>query len=142
MLFLLPSGPTYGLPCPPMENMDMNQVGWQTKTICIFYEICYVFADKGVCLPTLILCTVFVYVEAGVRLRDLRHVPAHLDLCRPFAAHCIGYPVVTLGFGLKSFVGHRMRRRRQREVAKENTFYMQLLQQALPAHHQVTIPIF
>lgn len=23
-------------------------------------------------------------------------------LCRPFAAHCIGYPVVTLGFGIKT----------------------------------------
>lgn len=25
------------------------------------------------------------------------------DLCRPFAAHCIGYPVATLGFGLKTY---------------------------------------
>lgn len=25
------------------------------------------------------------------------------DLCRPFAAHCIGYPVVMLGFGLKTY---------------------------------------
>lgn len=44
----------------------------------------------------------------------------------------IGYPVVTLGFGFKSYVGYRMRQRKQREVAKENEFYMQLLQQALP----------
>lgn len=73
-------------------------------------------------------------MEAGVRLRDLRHMPAHLDLCRPFAAHCIGYPVVTLGFGFKSYVGYRMRKRRQQEVARENSFYMQLLQQALPPH--------
>lgn len=44
----------------------------------------------------------------------------------------IGYPVVTLGFGFKSYVGYRMRQRKQREVSKENEFYMQLLQQALP----------
>lgn len=44
----------------------------------------------------------------------------------------IGYPVVTFGFGFKSYVGYRMRQRRQREVSKENEFYMELLQQALP----------
>jgi hypothetical protein len=44
----------------------------------------------------------------------------------------IGYPVVTLGFGFKSYVGYQIRQRKQREVAKENEFYMQLLQQALP----------
>lgn len=44
----------------------------------------------------------------------------------------IGYPVVTLGFGVKSYVGYRIRHRKQREVAKENDFYMQLLQLALP----------
>lgn len=67
-----------------------------------------------------------------MRLRDVKHMPGHLDLCRPFAAHCIGYPVVTLGFGFKSYVGYRIRQRKQREVAKENEFYMQLIQQALP----------
>lgn len=25
------------------------------------------------------------------------------DLCRPLAAHCIGYPVITLGFGLRTY---------------------------------------
>lgn len=56
----------------------------------------------------------------------------HMDLCRPFAAHSIGYPVVTLGFGFKSYIGYRIRQRKQKEIAKENEFYMQLLQQALP----------
>lgn len=74
----------------------------------------------------------FVYLEAAVRLRDVKHMPGHLDLCRPFAAHCIGYPVVTLGFGFKSYIGFRMRQRKQRDVAKENEFYLQLMQQALP----------
>lgn len=66
-----------------------------------------------------------------MRWKDDRNLP-HLDLCRPFAAHSIGYPVVTLGFGFKSYVGYRIRQRKQKEVAKENEFYMQLLQQALP----------
>lgn len=39
---------------------------------------------------------------------------------------------MTLGFGVKSYVGYRIRQRKQREVAKENEFYMQLLQLALP----------
>lgn len=39
---------------------------------------------------------------------------------------------MTLGFGFKSYVGYRIRQRKQRDVAKENEFYMQLLQQALP----------
>lgn len=50
-----------------------------------------------------------------------------------FLDFSIGYPVVTLGFGFKSYVGFRMRQRKQREVSKENDFYLQLLQQALPA---------
>ncbi|XP_037041722.1 macoilin-2 isoform X2 [Bradysia coprophila] len=88
-------------------------------------------SDKGICLPTIFLWMLFVYLEAAIRWKDSRHMP-HLDLCRPFAAHCIGYPVTTLGFGFKSYVGYRIRQRKQREVAKENEFYMQLLQQALP----------
>ncbi|KAK8754645.1 hypothetical protein OTU49_017002, partial [Cherax quadricarinatus] len=65
--------------------------------------------ERGVCMPTVILWALFIYIEALVRLKDIKNVPFHLDLCRPFAAHCIGYPVVTLGFGLKSYVGYRLR---------------------------------
>lgn len=43
-------------------------------------------SDKGICLPTIILWMLFVYLEAGIRWKDTRHMP-HLDLCRPFAAH-------------------------------------------------------
>ncbi|CAN7983889.1 unnamed protein product, partial [Ixodes pacificus] len=89
-------------------------------------------AERGICLPTISLWLLFVYIEASVRLKEIKNMPFHLDLCRPFAAHCIGYPVVTLGFGFKSYIGYRMRLRKQKEVAKENDFYLQLLQQALP----------
>ncbi|XP_033635671.1 macoilin-like [Asterias rubens] len=98
--------------------------------------------DRGICLPTVSLWLLFVYIEASVRLREFRSaIPFHLDLCRPFAAHCIGYPVVTLGISFKSYISDRMRLRKQKEVQKENDFYIQLLQQALPPeqqqHHQL-----
>ena len=58
----------------------------------------------------------------------------HCMFSSPFS---IGYPVVTLGFGFKSYVSYKMRLRKQKEVQKENEFYMQLLQQALPPEQQM-----
>jgi len=43
--------------------------------------------ERGVCLPTVLLWLMFLYIEVAVRLRELRNFPFHLDLCRPFAAH-------------------------------------------------------
>lgn len=107
-------------------------VQWLFFAASTYVWVQYVWhTDKGICLPTIILWILFVYLEAAIRWKDSRNIP-HLDLCRPFAAHCIGYPVVTLGFGFKSYVGYRIRQRKQREVAKDNDFYMQLLQEALP----------
>ncbi|XP_053995366.1 macoilin-1 isoform X3 [Hylaeus anthracinus] len=115
-------------------------VHWLFFAASTYVWVQYVWhTDKGVCLPTVMLWLLFLYIEAAVRLRDLRHMPFHLDLCRPFAAHCIGYPVVTLGFGFKSYIGYRMRQRKQKDVAKENEFYLQLLQQALPLEQQSTV---
>ncbi|XP_044739563.1 macoilin [Chrysoperla carnea] len=114
-------------------------VHWLFFAASTYVWVQYVWhTDKGICLPTIILWMLFVYLEAAVRLKDLRHLPFHLDLCRPFAAHCIGYPVVTLGFGFKSYVGYRIRQRKQKDVAKENEFYAQLLQQALPVDSHTT----
>lgn len=48
--------------------------------------------------------------------------------------------MVTLTFGFKSYVSYRMRLRRQKEVAKENEFYVELLQQALPKEAVVQPP--
>lgn len=108
-------------------------VHWLFFAASTYVWVQYVWhTDKGICLPTIVLWMLFVYLEAAIRLKDLRHMPSHMDLCRPFAAHCIGYPVVTLGFGFKSYIGFRMRQKKQKDVAKENEFYMQLLQQALP----------
>ncbi|XP_049734264.1 macoilin isoform X2 [Elephas maximus indicus] len=106
--------------------------------IITLYPGCSSFSfdpERGVCLPTVSLWILFVYIEAAIRFKDLKNF--HVDLCRPFAAHCIGYPVVTLGFGFKSYVSYKMRLRKQKEVQKENEFYMQLLQQALPPEQQM-----
>ena len=43
--------------------------------------------EKGVCMPTVVLWAVFIYIEAWVRLKEVKNVPFHMDLCRPFAAH-------------------------------------------------------
>ncbi|KAB7496817.1 Macoilin-1, partial [Armadillidium nasatum] len=75
-------------------------------------------SEKGVCLPSVILWVIFIYIEALVRLKD------HWISC------------CNIRIGLKSYVGYRLRQRRQREVAKENEFYVQLLQEALPPELQ------
>lgn len=50
----------------------------------------------------------------------------------------IGYPMVTLGFGFKSFLSFKARQRKQKDVQKENEFYLQLLNQALPPDVQAS----
>ncbi|XP_028415278.1 macoilin-like [Dendronephthya gigantea] len=91
--------------------------------------------DRGLGLPTISMWLLFIYVEASVRLKELKNLPFHLDLCRPFAAHCIGYPVVTLGYGVKSYVGYKIRQRKIQQVSKENEFYMELINQSLPTEN-------
>ena len=57
------------------------------QTICckeFFMSSC---AERGICLPTVLLWLIFLYIEVAVRLRDLKNFPFQLDLCRPFAAH-------------------------------------------------------
>jgi len=114
-------------------------VHWLFFAASTYVWVQYVWhTEKGICLPTVVLWLLFVYIEAAVRLKeykihfDAKNLPFHLDLCRPFAAHCIGYPVVTLGFGFKSYVGYRMKQRRQKEIQKENETYYSLLREALP----------
>ncbi|KAG7465995.1 hypothetical protein MATL_G00160150 [Megalops atlanticus] len=111
-------------------------VQWLFFAASTYVWVQYVWhTERGVCLPTVSLWILFVYIEAAIRFKDLKNF--HVDLCRPFAAHCIGYPVVTLGFGFKSYVSYKMRLRKQKEVQRENEFYMQLLQQALPPEQQL-----
>ncbi|KAK0041808.1 macoilin-1 [Biomphalaria pfeifferi] len=112
-------------------------VQWLFFAASTYVWVQYVWhTERGICLPTVSLWLLFVYIEASIRLRELKSLPFNLDLCRPFACHCIGYPVVTLGFGFKSYVSYRLRLRRQKVIQKENDFYLQILQQALPAEVQ------
>uniref|UniRef100_A0A673ZXE7 Macoilin 1b n=1 Tax=Salmo trutta TaxID=8032 RepID=A0A673ZXE7_SALTR len=111
-------------------------VQWLFFAASTYVWVQYVWhTERGVCLPTVSLWILFVYIEAAIRFKDLKNF--HVDLCRPFASHCIGYPVVTLGFGFNSYVSYKMRLRRQEVVQKENEFYMQLLLQALPPEQQM-----
>ncbi|RUS78285.1 hypothetical protein EGW08_013949 [Elysia chlorotica] len=112
-------------------------VQWLFFAASTYVWVQYVWhTERGICLQTVSLWLLFVYIEASIRLRELKSLPFNLDLCRPFACHCIGYPVVTLGFGFKSYVSYRLRLRRQKVIQKENDFYLQILQQALPAEVQ------
>ncbi|XP_021430209.2 macoilin-2 [Oncorhynchus mykiss] len=112
-------------------------VQWLFFAASTYVWVQYVWhTERGVCLPTVSLWILFVYIEAAIRFKDLKNF-FHVDLCRPFASHCIGYPVVTLGFGFNSYVSYKMRLRRQEVVQKENEFYMQLLLQALPPEQQM-----
>lgn len=116
-------------------------VNWLFFAASTYVWVQYVwYTERGICLPTVSLWLLFVYVEGSIRLKDfsVRPLPFHLDLCRPFAAHCIGYPIITLGFGFKSYMGYRLLQRKQKDVAKDNKFCFQLLQQALPAEQPQT----
>jgi hypothetical protein len=48
----------------------------------------------------------------------------------------IGYPMVTLGFGFKSYLSFKYRLKKQKEIQKKNTFYMQMIAKALPLELQ------
>ncbi|XP_069125632.1 macoilin-1-like [Argopecten irradians] len=112
-------------------------VQWLFFAASTYVWVQYVWhTERGICLPTVSLWLLFVYIEASVRLREFKSLPFNLDLCRPFAAHCIGYPVVTLGFGFKSYISYKMRLRKQKEVQRQNDFYINLIQKALPPELQ------
>jgi len=114
-------------------------IQWLFFMASTYVWIHYVWhTEKGLCLPTILLWLVFMYVEATLRLKDLHNNPFNIELCRPFAAHCIGHPFVTLGIGFKSYVCYRLRLRTQRQIQTENNFYYELLKGSLPSPPQVT----
>lgn len=51
----------------------------------VTFFVTYLHTERGVCLPTVSLWILFVYIEAAIRFKDLKNF--HVDLCRPFAAH-------------------------------------------------------
>jgi hypothetical protein len=48
-----------------------------------FFSPSCVPTERGICLGTVVLWVLFVWLEASVRLREIKTI----DLCRPFAAH-------------------------------------------------------
>jgi len=88
--------------------------------------------DRGICVPTVLLWTIFMYVETVLRLKNLRNHSLHVKLCLPFAAHCVGHPFVSLGLGFKSYIQYKIRIKTQKHVEIENNFYYELLKGALP----------
>jgi len=73
---------------PNQQHQSTEGTGSLTHNISPAVDVyeC-VYTERGVCLPTVLLWLMFLYIEVAVRLRELRNFPFHLDLCRPFAAH-------------------------------------------------------
>ncbi|CAM9173585.1 unnamed protein product, partial [Lampetra planeri] len=91
--------------------------------------------EKGICISTVSLWVLLVYTEASLRLKDLK--TSHANLSHLFAAHCIGYPVVYLGFDATCYFTNIFKLRIQKAVQSDNDFHMHLLQHSLPPGLQV-----
>ncbi|XP_028997246.1 macoilin isoform X2 [Betta splendens] len=91
--------------------------------------------EKGICISTVFLWILLVYTEASLRLKELK--TSHANLSHLFAAHCIGYPVVYLGFDATCYFTNIFKLRIQKAVQSENDFHMHLLQHSLPPGLQV-----
>ncbi|KAL4630570.1 macoilin-like [Arapaima gigas] len=86
--------------------------------------------EKGLCLSTVSLWILLMYTEASLRFKDVKN--SHVNLSHLFAAHCIGYPVVYLGFDATYYFTSILKLRTQKEVQSDNDFQMQLLLRSLP----------
>ncbi|XP_031437029.1 macoilin isoform X2 [Clupea harengus] len=86
--------------------------------------------EKGICMSTASLWILLVYTEASLRLKDQKN--SHANLSHIFAAHCIGYPVVYLGFDVTCYFTGIFKLRTQKTVQNNNDFHMHLLEESLP----------
>ncbi|KAF6021784.1 TMEM57 [Bugula neritina] len=108
-------------------------VQWLFFAASSYVWVQYVWhTDRGICASSILLWLLFVYVEAALRMKDQKSLPFNMDLCRPFAAHCIGYPVVTLGYGIKTAASESIRKRTRNKVQQSNRWKQNLVQEALP----------
>uniref|UniRef100_A0AAY4AUE0 Macoilin n=1 Tax=Denticeps clupeoides TaxID=299321 RepID=A0AAY4AUE0_9TELE len=108
---------------------------YQGLAFSVFF-VCVAFTSDIICLLFIPVQWLFFAASTYVWVQYVWHTgksaPRYI-----LNSFIIGYPVVTLGFGFKSYVSYKMRLRKQKEVQKENEFYMQLLQQALPPEQQL-----
>ncbi|CAG7825807.1 unnamed protein product [Allacma fusca] len=77
-------------------------------------------------LGPLLLLPTLIYID-GKSIRPLPSQPLS-----PLAAHCVGFPMVSLAFGLKCFIGARLKQRTKNEVARQNEVLYSVLWEALP----------
>ncbi|XP_066532709.1 macoilin [Hoplias malabaricus] len=91
--------------------------------------------EKGICMSTVTLWILLVYTEASLRLRDLKNPYANLS--HLFAAHCIGYPLVYMGFDVTCYFSSIFKLRTQKAVQSDSDLHMHLLQQPLPPYTQL-----
>uniref|UniRef100_A0A4W4FUD5 Uncharacterized protein n=1 Tax=Electrophorus electricus TaxID=8005 RepID=A0A4W4FUD5_ELEEL len=90
--------------------------------------------EKGICVSTVTLWILLVYTEASLRLRDLKNPYANLS--HLFAAHCIGYPLVYMGFDATCYFSSIFKLRTQKAVQSENDLHLHLIHQPLPPYMQ------
>ncbi|XP_056620212.1 macoilin isoform X2 [Triplophysa dalaica] len=88
--------------------------------------------EKGICMSTVTLWILLVYMEASMRLRDLKS--PHANLSHLFAAHCIGYPLVYMGFDATCYFTSMFKLRTQKSIPSESDLHVELLQQSLPPY--------
>ncbi|XP_051954667.1 macoilin [Xyrauchen texanus] len=88
--------------------------------------------EKGICMSTVTLWILLVYMEGSLQLRDLKS--PHANLSHLFAAHCIGYPLVYMGFDATCYFSSIFKLRTQKTVQSENELHMDFLQQSLPPY--------
>ncbi|KAL5457272.1 hypothetical protein EMCRGX_G034519 [Ephydatia muelleri] len=93
---------------------------------CVWFEVMR-STDHMSGYSSLALWMFFIYIEMSYRLNSQL-----LNISRPFAAHCIGYPVVTVSFLIKHQITHIIRLRQQRQVAEDNAVYFEIINKALP----------
>ncbi|KAG9283016.1 macoilin [Astyanax mexicanus] len=91
--------------------------------------------EKGICMSTVTLWILLVYTEASLRLRDLKNPYANLS--HLFAAHCIGYPLVYMGFDATCYFSSIFKLRTQKTIQSDSDLHMHLLQQSLPPYTQL-----
>ncbi|KAK6297187.1 hypothetical protein J4Q44_G00317700 [Coregonus suidteri] len=108
--------------------VPLHWLFFAASTYVLFNYICH--TEKGICMSTVSLWVLLVYTEVSLRLKDLKN--SHANLSHLFAAHCIGYPVVYLGFDATCYFTSIFKLRTQKAVQSENDFHMHLLQQSLP----------
>ncbi|CAG5094566.1 Oidioi.mRNA.OKI2018_I69.XSR.g13669.t2.cds [Oikopleura dioica] len=103
-----------------------------------FYAVKVIFSGLEIKSPT--LYTAFgsiVIVLLDFALYSTKSNPENegyyfAEGLKPVAAHCIGYPLVSIGYCMKRYMAYLLRLRKQNEVEAKNKYYYNLLYEALP----------